>query len=94
MQLSVGREPRPAAVAAERQAHHGWERGDASLLGTQVARLSRLAHRVVWVNPHAGRAGYSPVQGGIVAALPHLDALLAGHSLATLEELMELIRDA
>jgi uncharacterized protein with von Willebrand factor type A (vWA) domain len=36
----------------------------------------------------------SPVQGGIVAALPHLDALLAGHSLATLEELMELIRDA
>ncbi|MCU1626502.1 MAG: von Willebrand factor [Pseudonocardia sp.] len=72
----------------------GWERGDASLLGTQVARLSRLAHRVVWVNPHAGRAGYSPVQGGIVAALPHLDALLAGHSLATLEELMELIRDA
>lgn len=72
----------------------GWERGDATLLGTQVARLSRLAHQVVWVNPHVGKAGYSPIQGGIVAALPHIDALLAGHSLATLQELMKVIRVA
>ena len=64
----------------------GWERGDTALLGTQLARLRRLAHRLVWVNPHVGKAGYAPVQGGIVAALPHLDDLLAGHSLATLAE--------
>ena len=72
----------------------GWERGDTALLSTQLARLRRLVHRLVWVNPHVGKAGYAPVQGGIVAALPHLDDLLAGHSLATLEELLEVMARA
>ncbi|WP_340687264.1 VWA domain-containing protein [Amycolatopsis coloradensis] len=72
----------------------GWERGDPGLLGEQLARLRRLAHVVFWVNPHAGRAGYAPVQSGIVAALPYLDRLLAGHSLATLERLLVEIADA
>ena len=72
----------------------GWERGDPGLLGDQVARLRRLAHRLVWVNPHRGKAGYLPVQGGIVAALPHVDDLLAGHSLATFEELLEVLARA
>jgi uncharacterized protein len=70
----------------------GWERGETDLLATQMSRLHRLAHRIVWVNPHAGKAGYAPVQGGIVAALPYLDNLLAGHSLATLEELLDVVR--
>ncbi|MFC6091871.1 vWA domain-containing protein [Saccharothrix lopnurensis] len=70
----------------------GWERGDPALLAEQVARLSRLAHRVLWVNPHAGHDGYRPVQSGIAAALPHLDRLLAGHSLDTLRELLEEVR--
>jgi uncharacterized protein len=72
----------------------GWERGEPVLLGEQMARLRRLAHKIIWVNPHAGKAGYAPVQGGIVAALPYLDGLLAGHSLATLEELLKVMRDA
>jgi uncharacterized protein with von Willebrand factor type A (vWA) domain len=72
----------------------GWERGEPDMLSVQMQRLSRLAHRLVWVNPHAGKDGYAPVQGGIVAALPYLDDLLAGHSLATLEQLLEVVRDA
>lgn len=72
----------------------GWERGEPDELGLQVGRLRRLAHRVIWVNPHAGKEGYAPVQGGIVAVLPHLDHLLAGHSLATLERLLEVMADA
>lgn len=72
----------------------GWERGDVTLLGEQMARLRRLAHAVLWVNPHAGHEGYTPVQSGIAAALPHVDRLLAGHSLATLERLLQEIRDA
>lgn len=72
----------------------GWERGETDLLGVQMSRLHRLAHKLVWVNPHAGKDGYAPVQGGIVAALPYLDELLAGHSLATLEQLLEVVRDA
>ena len=67
----------------------GWERGDAQLLGEQVARLQRLAHKVVWVNPHRGKDGYAPVQQGVVAVLPHVDAFLAGHSLATFAALLE-----
>jgi uncharacterized protein len=72
----------------------GWERGETDVLHEQMSRLRRLAHRVVWVNPHVGKDGYAPVQGGIVAALPFLDDLLAGHSLATLERLLEVVRHA
>lgn len=72
----------------------GWERGGAELLGAQSARLSRLARAVVWSNPHVGRAGYAPVQSGIVAALPHLHQLLSGHSLVALEELLEVVSHA
>jgi uncharacterized protein len=72
----------------------GWERGDCTLLGAQVQRLSRLAHRLVWVNPHRGKAGYEPVQAGIAACLPYLDDLLAGHSFATFVELTEVMADA
>lgn len=72
----------------------GWERGDPALLGEQVARLHRLAHRVVWVNPHRGKDGYAAVQQGIVAVLPHVDAFLAGHSMATFSELVKEISHA
>ena len=72
----------------------GWERGDPMLLAEQMAALQRLAHAVLWVNPHAGADGYQPVQSGIAAALPFTDRLLAGHSLATLRELLDVIRDA
>ncbi len=72
----------------------GWERGDPSLLATQMARLQRMAHRVVWVNPHRGKAGYEPVQSGVVAALPHVDDFLAGHSLATFSDLVEVVARA
>jgi uncharacterized protein with von Willebrand factor type A (vWA) domain len=63
----------------------GWERGDATLLGEQMRRLSRLAHTVVWVNPHRGKAGYEPVQQGMAAALPYVDAF---------EEMIEVVADA
>jgi uncharacterized protein with von Willebrand factor type A (vWA) domain len=72
----------------------GWERGDATMLGEQMARLRRVAYRVVWVNPHRGKDGYEPVQAGVVAALPYLDDFVAGHSLATYAELVEVIAHA
>ena len=70
----------------------GWERGDAALLDEQMVQLRRLAHAVYWVNPHAGFDGYLPVQSGIAAALASIDRLLAGHSLATLQDLLDEIR--
>jgi uncharacterized protein len=75
-------------------ASDGWERGDAALLGEQMARLSRLAHAIVWVNPHKGKDGFAPLTAGMVAALPHLDELVAGHSFEALRELAEVIADA
>ncbi|WP_249523338.1 vWA domain-containing protein [Modestobacter marinus] len=72
----------------------GWERGGPELLGERTARLARLAHAVVWVNPHKGRAGYEPLTGGMVAALPSIDCFVAGHSLAAFEELAGVITRA
>jgi uncharacterized protein with von Willebrand factor type A (vWA) domain len=72
----------------------GWERGDASVLAEQMARLRRIAHRVVWVNPHRGKAGYEAVQTGVLAALPYCDDFVAGHSLATYADLVEVLADA
>lgn len=72
----------------------GWERSDPEALGEQVRQLHALAHRVIWVNPHRGRAGYAPLQAGIIAVLPHCDDFVAGHSLAAFEELTEVVAHA
>jgi uncharacterized protein with von Willebrand factor type A (vWA) domain len=72
----------------------GWERGGAELLGEQMARLRRLAHSVVWVNPHKGREGYEPLTSGMQAALPSVDHFVSGHSLAAFEELSGVIQHA
>lgn len=75
-------------------ASDGWERGEATLLGEQMGRLSRLAHKVVWVNPHKGKEGFAPLTGGMLAALPHIDDLIAGHSFDALRNLAEVIAHA
>lgn len=72
----------------------GWERGGTDLLAEQMVRLRRLAHAVVWVNPHKGRAGYEPLTGGMQAALPSVDHFVSGHSMAAFEELTGVIQRA
>jgi uncharacterized protein len=67
----------------------GLERGDPELLGAQMARLGRLAHRLVWVNPLKGSPRYQPLARGMSAALPHVDRFLPGHNLASLEALCQ-----
>ena len=69
----------------------GWERGDPALVAREMERLSRLAHRIVWVNPRAAASGFTPRAGGMAAALPHCDALVSGHSLDALEEVIDAI---
>ncbi|HET6212600.1 MAG TPA: VWA domain-containing protein [Micromonosporaceae bacterium] len=66
----------------------GWERGDPAELAAAMARLRRLAHRVLWVTPHRDRPGFEPTAAGLAAVLPYLDALVAGHSLDALSELL------
>jgi uncharacterized protein len=65
----------------------GLERGDPELLRVQMARLGRLAHKVVWVNPLKGSPRYEPLARGMAAALPSVDVFLSGHNLESLSEL-------
>ena len=65
----------------------GWDRGDPDLLAAEMARLRRSAHRLVWLNPLAAHPDYAPLTRGMRAAIPYADHLLAGNSLASLEEL-------
>ena len=69
----------------------GWERGDPALVAREMERLSRLAHRIVWVNPRVAATGFAPRAGGMAAALPFCDALVSGHTLAALEDVVAAI---
>jgi uncharacterized protein with von Willebrand factor type A (vWA) domain len=69
----------------------GWERGDPTLVGREMARLARLAHRIIWVNPRVGARGFSVEAGGMRAALEHCDALVSGHSFEALGEVVAAI---
>jgi uncharacterized protein with von Willebrand factor type A (vWA) domain len=72
----------------------GWERGDPKLVGRELGRLGRLAHRIVWVNPRVGADAFAVRSGGMVAALPHCDALVSGHTFAALAEVVAAIGGA
>jgi uncharacterized protein with von Willebrand factor type A (vWA) domain len=69
----------------------GWESGDPAELGEQMARLRRMANRVIWVNPRAQSAGYQPLVGGMAAALPYVDRFASGHSLEALDDVIRAI---
>jgi uncharacterized protein with von Willebrand factor type A (vWA) domain len=69
----------------------GLERGDPDELAGAMARLARLAYRIVWVNPLKAGPAYEPATRGMRAALPHIDLLVSGHNLASLAELTTVI---
>ena len=71
----------------------GWDRGDPDVLAAEMARLRRTAHRLVWLNPLAADPRYEPLTRGMRAALPHLDHLLPGNSIASLESLADLMEE-
>jgi len=69
----------------------GWERGDPALVAREMERLRRVAHRIVWVNPRVSARGFEARAAGLIAALPHCDALVSGHTLEALDEVAEAI---
>jgi hypothetical protein len=71
----------------------GWDRGEPEQLDVEMARLRRAAYRLVWLNPLAAHPDYQPLARGMQAAVPHTDRLLAGNSLASLEELATILEE-
>jgi uncharacterized protein len=67
----------------------GLDVGDPEVLSAAMARLSRLAHRIVWVNPLKEDPAYEPLARGMRASLPYVDVFLSGHNLASLEAVAE-----
>jgi hypothetical protein len=65
----------------------GWDTGDPDVLRREMERLSRVAHRIVWVNPRTQSPEYQPLAGGMAAAWPYCDAVVSAHSLNALDEL-------
>jgi uncharacterized protein with von Willebrand factor type A (vWA) domain len=66
----------------------GWETGDATELGQQLARLHRLAYRIIWANPRTKSPRYQPKVSGMAAAWPYCDAVVSAHSLDAIGDLI------
>jgi uncharacterized protein with von Willebrand factor type A (vWA) domain len=69
----------------------GWDRGEPELLTTEIARLQRSAHRLIWLNPLLGSKEYEPVQRGMAVALPYVDDFLPVHNLNSLMKLADVL---
>jgi uncharacterized protein with von Willebrand factor type A (vWA) domain len=67
----------------------GWDTGEPTRLAAEMRRLAERAHRIVWLNPLAGRAGYAPEARGMAAALAYIDDFLPVHDLASLQVLAQ-----
>jgi uncharacterized protein len=72
----------------------GWERGEPKLVAREMERLSRLAHKIIWVNPRVAASFFVPRTGGMAAALPYCDELVSGHSFTALRAVVEAIGGA
>lgn len=69
----------------------GWDTESPEELGRRMERVSRLAHRVVWVNPRVAAPGFEPLVGSMAAALPHCDAFLPGHTVRAMADVLDAI---
>lgn len=65
----------------------GWDCGDPAELASQIARLQRSCHRLVWLNPLIGTTDYAPLTRGLQAALPFVDDFLPARTLTNLADL-------
>ncbi|MCL1598519.1 MAG: VWA domain-containing protein [Actinomycetia bacterium] len=72
----------------------GWDTGDPEHLGLEMRRLSRAVHQVIWLNPLAGHAEFTPQARGMAAALPFVDDLLAAGTARNLVDLIGLLQSS
>jgi uncharacterized protein with von Willebrand factor type A (vWA) domain len=70
----------------------GLDRGDEASLRREMRLLRGRAHRVIWLNPLAGTAGWAPTAAGMASAREFVDDLLPAHDLDALERFLALLR--
>ncbi len=72
-------------------ASDGWDSEEPQELAKVMARLHRMAYRVIWLNPRAAAPGFAPLVGAMAAALPHCDDLLPAHNVRSLADVVSAI---
>jgi uncharacterized protein len=72
----------------------GIDRGSPELISSEMARLARVAHRIIWVNPLAASPGYEPLARGMAAAMPYVDRFLPGDTTGALDVVLRAITAA
>jgi uncharacterized protein with von Willebrand factor type A (vWA) domain len=70
----------------------GLDRDDAAGLADEMARLHRSCRRLIWLNPLLRYDGFEPRASGIASMLPHVDAFLPVHNLASLGQLAAVLK--
>ena len=65
----------------------GLDQGEPQALDKAMQTLSRLAHKVIWVNPHKGdNEDYKPNTIGMIIADPYIDRIFSGHNFKSIED--------
>ena len=67
----------------------GWDQGEPGVLARAVERLQKTSHRLIWLNPLIGTAGFKAQTRGLLAALPFVDDFLPIDNLRSLSELAQ-----
>jgi uncharacterized protein with von Willebrand factor type A (vWA) domain len=73
-------------------ASDGLDAGDVALVKDAMRRIDRRCAGIVWLNPHAGQAGFEPAAAGMRAALPYVSALVGGEKLAPVVDAARQVR--
>jgi len=69
----------------------GWDTGEPGHLSAQMEIFSRSVQSVVWLNPLAGRPGFTPEARGMAASLPYVDELLSAATVRNLADVVDML---
>lgn len=72
-------------------ASDGWDSDPPGDLAAAMARLARLAYRIIWINPRSAAPDYEPLVGSMAAALPYCDDFLSAHNIRSMSEVVDAI---